>query len=46
MSNSNDPDLNQSTSMAKLVRQTKLDYDGINNALLKNIEILDSENVI
>jgi len=30
--------------MAKMFRQTKLDYEGINNALLKNIEVLDNEN--
>lgn len=33
------------TSVAKMVRQTRLDYEGINSNLLKNIEQLDSENV-
>ena len=41
---SEDNSNNQSTSMARMLRQTKLDYEGINNALLKNIEILDNEN--
>lgn len=37
-------DPNQS-SMANMFRQTKLDYVGINNSLLKNVEQLDNENV-
>ena len=41
--NFNDSNMN-SSSMAKMFRQTKLDYEGINNALLKNIEVLDNEN--
>lgn len=37
---------NNSTSMAQLMRQTRLDYEGINNNLLQNIQKLDNENVI
>lgn len=40
-SNSN----NISSSMAHIFRQQKLDYEGMNNKLFKNIEILEQENV-
>ena len=43
---SSDQDPNNTSSMARMLRQSKLDYEGINNTLLKNIEILDNENVI
>ena len=43
---SSDQDPNNSSSMGRMLRQSKLDYEGINNTLLKNIEILDNENVI
>lgn len=43
---SNDQDPNNSSSINRMLRQSKLDYEGINNTLLKNIEKLDNEKVI
>ena len=37
---------NNSSSMARIFRQQKLDYEGMNNKLFKNIEILEQENVL
>ena len=37
-------DFNNSSSFGQMMKQTRLDYEGINNNLLKNIEQLDSEN--
>ena len=43
---SNDIDTNNnSSSMARIFRQQKLDYEGMNTKLFKNIEILEQENV-
>jgi hypothetical protein len=36
---------NNSVSMSRLFRQQKLDYEGMNNKLFQNIEILEQENV-
>jgi hypothetical protein len=36
---------NNSSSVARIFRQQKLDYEGMNNKLFKNIEILEQENV-
>jgi hypothetical protein len=36
---------NNSISMSRLFRQQKLDYEGMNNKLFQNIEILEQENV-
>ena len=44
MSNDIDPN-NNSSSMARIFRQQKLDYEGMNTKLFKNIEILEQENV-
>ena len=38
------PSLNQSAQTSQFIRQTKLNTGAVNNELLKNIEILDSEN--
>ena len=38
------PSLNQSAQTSQFIRQTKLSTGAVNNELLKNIEILDSEN--
>ena len=43
---SNDQDPNNSSSINRMLSQPKLDYEGINNTLLKNIEKLDNEKVI